>query len=295
MTPDLNTKELIMNEEMKTRRKRLIVICILVMLFAAGLVICESDFMGKDDTSAIQYLEVYSAFLPLLVYIIPFGLVLRWLGRKYDVKGWELLLSVFCGAFIPSALAGQINGGFDDLMKSLLGHSYSEDWLGSAEAGVVEEVLKLAAAALLLYVLQRRALKDYLLIGMSVGLGFQIEEDLSYITESGFEKTSDAFPSALDRVSCCFGSHWAYAAVTAAGLYLIIRSGSRNHRRRGILWILFVMADHSLYDTPIADSLLFNALLQAAIVMPVILFFTSPKMKTEKSRNFQGIPAIKKE
>ncbi|MDD6351382.1 MAG: PrsW family glutamic-type intramembrane protease [Lachnospiraceae bacterium] len=268
-----------MNEDIKTRRKRLLVICILVMLFTAGLAINEADFWGKDDTSVIQYLEVYSAFLPLLIYIVPFGLILRWLGRKYEMKGQELLLSVFCGAFISSAFAGQINGGFDDLMKSLMGHSYSEDWLGSAEAGVVEEVLKLATTALLLYALNRKTLKDYLMIGMSVGLGFQIEEDLSYITESGFEKVKDAFPTALDRISCCFGSHWAYAAVTAVGLYLIVRSTSENHRRRGICWILFVMADHYLYDTPISNGLLFNAILTAAIIMPVIIFFMSPEVQ----------------
>lgn len=268
-----------MNEDIKTRRKRLLVICILVMLFTAGLVINEADFRGNDHTSVIQYLEVYSAFLPLLIYIVPFGLILRWLGRKYEMKGQELLLSVFCGAFISSAFAGQINGGFDDLMKSLMGHSYSEDWLGSAEAGVVEEVLKLATTALLLYALNRKTLKDYLMIGMSVGLGFQIEEDLSYITESGFEKVKDAFPTALDRISCCFGSHWAYAAVTAVGLYLIVRSTSENHRRRGICWILFVMADHYLYDTPISNGLLFNAILTAAIIMPVIIFFMSPEVQ----------------
>lgn len=268
-----------MNEDIKTRRKRLLVICILVMLFTAGLVINEADFRGNDHTSVIQYLEVYSAFLPLLIYIVPFGLILRWLGRKYEMKGQELLLSVFCGAFISSAFAGQINGGFDDLMKSLMGHSYSEDWLGSAEAGVVEEVLKLATTALLLYALNRKTLKDYLMIGMSVGLGFQIEEDLSYITESGFEKVKDAFPTALDRISCCFGSHWAYAAVTAVGLYLIVRSTSENHRRRGICWILFVMADHYLYDTPITDGLLFNVILTAAIIMPVIIFFMSPEVQ----------------
>ncbi|MDD6667518.1 MAG: PrsW family glutamic-type intramembrane protease [Lachnospiraceae bacterium] len=271
-----------MNEEMKIRRRRRIVICILVLLFAIGLAYNEADFIGKKTTSTLQYLEVYSAFLPLLIYIVPFVLIMKQLSDKYEIKGTKLLIAAFSGAFIPAALASQINGSFDDLMKSLMGHSYTEDWLGSLEAGIAEELLKLLTTAMLLYVFRRKSLKDYLMFGMSVGIGFQVEEDLSYITESGFGKLKDAFPTALDRVSSSLGSHWTYAAVTAAGLYLILRSTGRNHKRRGIGWILFVIADHFLYDTPIGDINLFNAILQAAVVIPLIVFFTSPEMKAEE-------------
>lgn len=208
-----------MNEEMKIRRRRRIVICILVLLFAIGLAYNEADFIGKKTTSTLQYLEVYSAFLPLLIYIVPFVLIMKQLSDKYEIKGTKLLIAAFSGAFIPAALASQINGSFDDL---------------------------------------------------------------SYITESGFGKLKDAFPTALDRVSSSLCSHWTYAAVTAAGLYLILRSTGRNHKRRGIGWILFVIADHFLYDTPIGDINLFNAILQAAVVIPLIVFFTSPEMKAEE-------------
>ena len=161
-------------------------------------------------------------------------------------------------------------------MSHLMGHLYSDAWIGSAGTGILEELLKLGTTGLLLYVLGRRSLKDYLGIGMCVGIGFQIEEDLSYITESGFENTEKAFPTALDRVSASFGSHWAYAAVTAAGLYLIARGSGKHHRRKGYGLILLVMVDHFLYDTPLSDSLLINGLLTVAVVLPVLLFFQKP-------------------
>lgn len=261
----------------KRQRKRLAVTCILILLFAAGLVINEADFMGESHTTALQYLEVYSAFLPLLIYIVPFGIIMKRIRIKYEMERSELLTAVFCGAFIPAAFAGELNGGFDDLMNSLMGSSYSDSWIGSAEAGVAEELLKLATTAILVYVLNRKSLKQYLMIGMCVGMGFQIEEDIAYITGAGFENVNDAFPTALDRISGALGSHWAYASVTAAGLYLIVWACSRNHSRkgigRGIGWILFVMADHFLYDTPLGDSLLINAVLTAAVVLPVMIFF----------------------
>ncbi|MCI6636797.1 MAG: PrsW family glutamic-type intramembrane protease [Lachnospiraceae bacterium] len=264
--------------EKRQRRKRLAVTCILIVLFTCGLLINESDYMGRSHTTAIQYLEVYSAFLPLLIYIVPFLIFMKHIVIKYEMSGMELLTAAFCGAFIPAALAGEVNGGFDDLMKSLMGHAYSDAWLGSLEAGIAEELLKLVTTAMLLYVWKRKTLKEYLAIGMCVGMGFQIEEDISYITESGFKNVNDAFPTALDRISGALGSHWAYAAVTAAGLYLIVRACEKNHKRKGIGWIVFVMADHFLYDTPIGDVTLFNVILTVAVVLPVVIFFKNPEI-----------------
>lgn len=262
----------------KHEKRRMAAVCILIFLFASGLIIDESDFLGYHHTSAVQYLEVYSAFLLLLVYIVPFAFFMKKLCARCAMSGLELCAAVFCGAFIPAALAGEWNGSFSDWMTALMGDSYSDAWLGSAQTGISEELLKLVTTALLLVVLNRKTLKQYLMTGMCVGMGFQIEEDMSYITDSGFKNVNDAFPTALDRISGALGSHWAYAAVTAAGLYLIVRADDRHHRRNGICWILLVMADHFLYDTPLGDSLLVNAILTVIVVLPVFLFFRRPEM-----------------
>lgn len=265
-----------MNE--KKQRRQLIVTGVLILLAGLGILINEADFMGSSHTKVLQYLEVYSAFLPLLIYIVPFGIFVKQIGAKGEMSSRELLMAVFCGAFITSPFAGEVNDSFDNLMKSMMGHSYSEAWMGSLEAGIAEELLKLGTTALLVYVWNRKTFRQYLLIGMCVGMGFQIEEDISYITESGFKNVNDAFPTALDRISGALGSHWCYAAVTAAGLYLIVRASGRNHRRKGIGWILLVMADHFLYDSPIGDINLFNAVLTVAVVLPVVIFFRSPEV-----------------
>ncbi|MGN1382780.1 MAG: PrsW family glutamic-type intramembrane protease [Eubacterium sp.] len=264
------------------RKRRLIVTGVLIFLLTCGMAVDEGDFLGGKHASAGQYLMVYSAFLPLLIYIVPFCVFMKWASAKYRVRGLELLAAAFCGTFFPAAFAGDLNSGFEDLMKSLMGHAYSSAWLGSAETGIVEEVLKLAATAMLLYVLNRKSLSSYLCIGMCVGMGFQVEEDISYITDSGFQNVSQAFPTALDRVYYgSLGSHWAYAAVTAIGLYLIVRTRGVHHVRRGVGWILFVMADHFLYDTPLGDSLLISAILTVGVVLPVAAVFTSAEMRGE--------------
>lgn len=243
----------------------------LILLFTLGMAIDEADFLGSRHTSATAYLQVYSAFLLMLVYIVPFSLLMRRLCRRYKLSGFEMLTAVACGAFIPAAFAGEINDGFTSMMKQLMGSAYSDAWLGSAETAIVEELLKLGTAALLLYLFHRKSRPSYLITGMCVGMGFQIEEDFSYITDSGFKHVNAAFPAALDRIVGALGSHWAYTGVTAVGLYLIVSASSGRNKRKGLLWILLVMANHFLYDSPIGSVPLFSALLAAAVVLPVIL------------------------
>ncbi|HCE77541.1 MAG TPA: hypothetical protein DEP61_01195, partial [Lachnospiraceae bacterium] len=51
----------------KKQRRQLIVTGVLILLAGLGIFIDESDFMGSSHTTVLQYLEVYSAFLPLLI------------------------------------------------------------------------------------------------------------------------------------------------------------------------------------------------------------------------------------
>lgn len=256
----------------KQYKNRIIAAGVLILLFTLGMAIDEGDYLAGKHTSAAVYLQVYDAFLLLLVYIVPFCILMKRLCKKYGRSGFELLIAVACGAFIPAAFAGEINDGFSDLMRHLIGRAYSDAWLGSAETGVVEELLKLGTVALLVYLFSRKSRQDYLSIGMSVGMGFQIEEDFSYITESGFKHVSEAFPTALDRIVGALGSHWAYTGLTAVGLYLIVCSRGDHHVRQGVFWILFVMVNHFLYDSPIGNVNLFSALLTVAVLLPVIVF-----------------------
>ncbi|MDD5921810.1 MAG: PrsW family glutamic-type intramembrane protease [Eubacteriales bacterium] len=266
----------------KTRRRKTAALFALILLLALGILNNQGDYLGRDKSAAGQYLEVYSACLLLLAYIVPFVIFMRWLCRRYKLRRIGLLLAAFCGAFIPTPFAGWLNDDFTHMMSHWLGHSYSDDWMGSVEVGIVEELLKLGTTALILYVLEQRSLKNYISIGMSVGIGFQIEEDISDITTAGFMHLNDAFPAALERVSGSLGSHWSYAAVTAAGLYLIVTAkGDKRKRLKGFGLIALVMADHFAYDTPIGEINLFNALLAVAVLLPLVLIIQSPEMKKE--------------
>lgn len=266
----------------KIRRHKTEGLAALILLLSLGTLNSSGDFLGPEHSSVLKYIEVYSSFLMLLIYIVPFVFFMKWLCKKYSISGLELMLAAFCGAFIPSPFAGALNDGFTHHMSHLLGHYYSDAWMGSFEVGIVEELLKLGTAALILYVLGRKSLKIYLSIGMCVGMGFQIEEDISYITESGFKHVNESFPTAINRIQGSIGSHWTYTAVAAAGLYLMVTArGNKKKRNKGLGLILLAIADHFLYDTPIGDINLFSALLTVAILLPLVLIFKSPEMSSE--------------
>ena len=279
---DEHSKLIIDPQAKKMRRHKTEGLAALIFLLAIGMLTVSGDFLGSAHASIFKYIEVYSSFLLLLVYIVPFIIFMRWLCRKYSIGGLELMLAAFCGAIIPTPFAGTLNDDFTHGMSHLMGHYYHDAWMGSVEVGIVEELLKLGTTALILYVLGRRSLKNYLSIGMCVGMGFQIEEDISYITQSSFKHVNEAFPIAIDRIQGSLASHWSYAAVTAAGLYLIVTArGDKKRRNRGIGLIVLVMADHFLYDTPIGEINLFSALLSVAILVPLVLIFKSPEMSSE--------------
>ena len=263
------------NKHNKVNKKKvrwIIMTCLLIGLFTMGSWLNEGDFLGKNSTGVSSYLSVYSTFFLLLIYIVPIAMLIHYLADKENVSKLYIIFSVMSGSLIASSLAGQVNGSFDDIMRELLGKAYSEDWLGSFETGIAEEVLKLFTAWLIIYVFSKRTKISYVLTGISVGLGFQIEEDISYITDSGFKHIKDAFPTAIDRISASVGSHWAYAGVTALGLYLISGSDEKNHKKKGFGLIFLVIIDHFLYDTPLGSSLLMNMVLTVITILPLVFF-----------------------
>lgn len=61
----------------KGQRNRLIAVGVLVVLFTLGMAIDEGDYLAGKHTGAVVYLQVYSAFLLLLVYIVPFCILMK--------------------------------------------------------------------------------------------------------------------------------------------------------------------------------------------------------------------------
>lgn len=146
-------------------------------------------------------------------------------------------------------------------------------WL--PQAPLVEETLKLLTVLAVLGLAGRHGGRDWLVGGMCVGMGFQLNEDLGYIVDqvaSAHHGYETAVAVTLgDRVSGALVSHWTYTALAAVAVWLYF---CQRRRLRGLLLVLTPLLSHAAWDTPLSDAgALFEALicLIAANPVPVCL------------------------
>ncbi|HAP03324.1 MAG TPA: hypothetical protein DCQ87_04875 [Lachnospiraceae bacterium] len=213
-----------------------------------------------------RYQMMLFCFLLLLLYFIPFVVFIRYTCRKLEVSRKLPVIAFFSGWFIPGWIAGQLNDASEKLIRMLTSKTFTDEWGDAIETPIVEESLKVIVVVWLLCLIGKHLRKHYLIAGMTVGMGFQISEDLNYIEEQVSGSHSDfveAIPFTLgERVAGGLVSHWCYTALMAVGIYLFFRE---KNRKTGILLILAVLLDHGLWDSFLSDSDLGTAILSAAL------------------------------
>lgn len=213
-----------------------------------------------------RYQMMLFCFLLLLLYFIPFVVFIRYTCRKLEVSRKLPVIAFFSGWFIPGWIAGQLNDAAEKLIRMLTSKTFTDEWGDVIETPIVEESLKVIVVVWLLCLIGKHLRKHYLIAGMTVGMGFQISEDLNYIEEQVSGSHSDfveAIPFTLgERVAGGLVSHWCYTALMAVGIYLFFRE---KNRKTGILLILAVLLDHGLWDSFLSDSDLGTAILSAAL------------------------------
>ncbi len=213
-----------------------------------------------------RYQMMLFCFLLLLLYFMPFVVFIGYTCRKLEVSRKLPVIAFFSGWFIPGWIAGQLNDASEKLIRHLTSKTFTENWGDAIETPIVEESLKVIVVVWLLCLIGKHMRKYYLIAGMSVGMGFQISEDLSYIEEQLSRSHSDfveAIPFTLgERVAGGLVSHWCYTALMAVGIYLFFRE---KNRKTGILLILAVLLDHGLWDSFLSDSDLGTAILSTAL------------------------------
>ncbi|MGC4441360.1 PrsW family glutamic-type intramembrane protease, partial [Streptococcus suis] len=78
-----------------------------------------------------------------------------------------------------------------------------------------EELSKGFAVLLVVLLCRRLNLKQGLTIGIIVGVGFEIVEDVIYVFQSVFQFHESGFATAIDRVASATVSHWLFASLFA--------------------------------------------------------------------------------
>lgn len=238
-----------------------------------------SDLFYINGADSRDYMAAGLACLMMLIYIVPIGILMKWLAKKYSVSRNLLLLAIGCGILMLGPVAGDVNDAMDQFLKSVHAGG-AASWIDSLEVGFAEELIELLVAAMILYVLKKRTFISWLMTGMSVGLGFQINEDISDIVPVKVKDMSHVFPDAFDRVSVSAASHWAYTALTAAGLWMVIY-GKGRRRKAGFGLIFFVIANHFLFDSDFGSTNLGFAVISASLLLVLVYVLRTYRINTK--------------
>jgi RsiW-degrading membrane proteinase PrsW (M82 family) len=235
------------------------------------------------------------------VVIGAFGLLLEYGGAIHETMTAELLLSPIWLAFIvflvwlmykfdpyrsvrnyPQVLvAGAALGGTIALLMAMNGNTalsgvwarYIEPdtltlWAPALTAPIIEEAAKALCAAVILLLCATvfNRISQALLVGMFVGFGFDVMEDLSYATNDALTSLdsdlSGAGQNLLIRILTAIPAHWAYTSVVTVGVLILLPTfADRGHwtwRRRVLVAVPLLAAGpfmHFVWDAPVPGIL----------------------------------------
>jgi RsiW-degrading membrane proteinase PrsW (M82 family) len=202
---------------------------------------------------------LWLAFMVFLVWLIlrfdPFRAV-----RRYPQA---LVAAAALGATAACAMAIAGNTAVQQLLGLVLPAGTVTQWSAAISAPVIEETSKglCAAVILLLCSAVMTRIAHALLIGMFVGFGFDVMEDLTYSTNSALQDLGSdiggAGTSLVVRAFTSVPAHWSYTAMTSVGILLLLPSftgrGVWSTRRRvvtacGLFFSAWLM--HFVWDSP---------------------------------------------
>jgi len=233
-------------------------------LLAGILSVLNSYGLAFHETVDAQ-LILAPAWLALMAFLV-------WLMFRCDpfrtVRPYQqgLVAGSALGASTALAMAMQGNDQLGQIWARYLPPDVYADWSAALTAPFVEEAAKAMCVAVVLVLCASSftRISHALLVGMFVGFGFDIAEDLTYATNEAIgsldSDTSGAGGSLLVRAITAVPAHWAYTGLAAVGVLLLLPSfrndvGWCRLRRVGVAGLLFFAASfmHFVWDGPVPN------------------------------------------
>lgn len=198
---------------MKTK-KEIFIIALLAMLVVVGFDFELKQLLYIEDQFS-AWAQTMSSALILLIYIVPLAWFFKRLSQELQLSYCFMGVTFMVAVFVPGWICGLLNSWVESLWVTATPNSdWLVDWNDALAAPLIEELVKGACALSLLYIFKEARLKAALWVGMVVGFGFQVVEDLVYIAEV----PDQAFVTATDRLLGALTSHWMLTGMMAVGL-----------------------------------------------------------------------------
>ncbi|MEO1771525.1 PrsW family glutamic-type intramembrane protease [Candidatus Enterococcus ferrettii] len=250
-------------------KKALVLFFLLVIAFL-GL---DYEFGNMADLglSTHDYQQVFSAILLLLIYVLPLLYLLHMAAKRWEIPMILFPFIILFGGFSSGWIATFGNEAVGSGLTALFGHSaLLKQWSDALSAPFVEEFSKGLFALCFLYLLKIEKPQGALLTGMGVGLGFQLIEDIAYISDAAEKSLREVIPEALNRVSGSVSSHWVYTGIFTLGLFYLIK---HVKGQRAYLWLLAPIILHFLWNSPWNNTFWLGPVLNALTILLLVYLF----------------------
>jgi RsiW-degrading membrane proteinase PrsW (M82 family) len=270
-------------------------------LFVVALVLSTVIQLAENGAAIKETLDAQVALAPLWLGFIVF---LIWLMNKFDpfrsVRAYPqvLVAGAAMGATVAVTMAMSGNTALFAVWARVLDPDVAARWSAALSAPIIEEAAK-ALCALVILVLAApvfNRISHALLLGMFVGFGFDVFEDLVYATRQAIASLDSDLSGAgwnlVLRVFTAVPAHWAYTALATVGVLLLMptfagRDSWSWPRRVAVAVALMFSASlmHFIWDAPAPDEgpvglgvLLGKVILNLAIFLtPVLLLLRAER------------------
>jgi RsiW-degrading membrane proteinase PrsW (M82 family) len=247
--------------------------------------------------SGAGFAETRQTHAALAPFWLGFMAFLVWVMTRFDpfraaVRYPQMLLAgTALGGTVAVAMAVSGNTALEQFWASVLDPVTLSQWAPALTAPFVEEAAKLSCAAVILVLCAAvcTRISHALLVGMFVGFGFDVMEDLSYATMGALTSLdsdlSGAGEQMYTRIATSVPSHWAFTALTAVGLLLVLPTyrnpGGWSRTRRIVTAALLLAAGplmHFVWNAPVPD----DTLLKMGFNLALLLTITTLLLREER-------------
>lgn len=235
---------------------RKLVTCIFGFLFFLGLyyeVNLLIDF--KLDINKFLIL-IFCLLIIFLIYVLPISFFSFKFAKKHQISLYILIVSFLGGGIIIGSLSGMLNFQFSRIILKLFEKTDISNHISSIVPPIIEELLKIIVVIFVAIIFKLKTIKEWFLVGIFVGLGFQFIEDYSYIsvTVLGLGDSTSVISEVLSRVKISYVTHWMLTSFFASGLALLIYRKDLRKSLTPYLYVILPFVLHAIWNSTWIDA-----------------------------------------
>lgn len=212
----------------------------------------ELGYIASQDFTLVSGRDLLLNLCLLAAFFVPLTLFVRWLAKQLSASQLLLWASIFGGAFIAGWL-GYAGNSILDIINShfITDPEVFNTWTNALTAPFAEEFFKAVTAFLVIYIFNRKDITSVFIAGLGSGLGFQIIEDLGYVSSATLAGSVSGVGEVLGRISAGFASHTVYTAIVSVGAFLLLSQLTTRKEKLFGLWAVFcTVACHFVHNSP---------------------------------------------